>query len=76
MRKASRVVKHLDEERTLIKIFSFWKIEERNNLNIVLILEDPKDFSNVTFLGPMEFIGIGRFSNRAFFIRAIHHSYY
>jgi hypothetical protein len=26
----------------------------------LLILEDPKDSSNVSFLGPMEFIGIGR----------------
>jgi len=26
----------------------------------LLILEDQKDSSNVSFLGPMEFIGIGR----------------
>jgi hypothetical protein len=26
----------------------------------LLILEDPKSSSNVSFLGPMEFIGIGR----------------
>jgi hypothetical protein len=26
----------------------------------LLILEDPTDSSNVSFLGPMEFIGIGR----------------
>jgi hypothetical protein len=26
----------------------------------LLILEDPKDSSNVSVLGPMEFIGIGR----------------
>jgi len=26
----------------------------------LLILEDPKDSSNVSFLGPMKFIGIGR----------------
>jgi len=25
-----------------------------------IILEDQKDFSNVSFLGPTEFIGIGR----------------
>jgi len=33
--------------------------QERNNKPIVLILEDQKDFTNVSFLGPMELIGIG-----------------
>jgi hypothetical protein len=45
--------------KELLEIFFPFGRYRSGTINL-LILEDSKDSSNVSFLGPMEFIGIGR----------------
>jgi hypothetical protein len=44
--------------KQISEIFFPFKRYRSETINI-LILEDPNDFSNLSFMGPMEFIGTG-----------------